>query len=209
MSVLPDIEMPPSPQDEVPNPLSAPEPDLDTPKPDTPKPEVVLEEDVDVSKLESMVGDITMPPPPPEPEPLKVKQVLEDEAVFKDVKPRKKSQKQLDHLARAREKALQVRREKSAAKKQVAFAESATQQDPRPKENKESVILHMSVAEFQKMTEQSNLKAVESYDTKRKAQKRAKKEVQEEFNKANQVNKQINKALGVPDPDDIWAQCFQ
>ena len=155
------------------------------------------------------MGDITMPPPPPEPEPLKVKQVLEDEAVFKDVKPRKKSQKQLDHLARCREKALQVRREKSAAKKQVAFAESATQQDPRPKENKESVILHMSVSEFQKMTEQSNLKAVESYDTKRKAQKRAKREVQEEFNKANQVNKQINKALGVPDPDDIWAQCFQ
>ena len=206
MSVLPDIEMPPSPQDEVPNPLSQPEPDLDTPKP-----EVVVEDDVDVSKLESMVGEITMPIPVPEPvpEPLRVKQVLEDEAVFKDVKPRKKSQKQLDHLARCREKAVIVRKEKALAKKQVAFAETATQQDPRPKEKKESVILHMSVSEFQKMTEQSNLKAVETYDTKRKAQKKAKREVQEEFNKANQVNKQINKALGVPDPDDIWAQCFQ
>ena len=140
--------------------------------------------------------------------PMKVKPVLEDESVFKDVvkKPRVKSQKQLDHLAKAREKALAVRQAKAKEKKQVKFAEQATVDDPRPKEQKESVILHMSVAEFQKLQRQSNLDAVESYDTKRKAQKQAKREAKEEYTKANRVNQQINKALGVADPDDFWEQ---
>ena len=81
-TALPNIEMPPSPQDEVTNPLSQPEPDLD----DTPRPEVVVEDDVDVSKLESMVGDITMPIPVPEPvpEPLRVKEVM---SYFLDIIP--------------------------------------------------------------------------------------------------------------------------
>ena len=140
---------------------------------------------------------------------MKVKAVLEDEAVFKDVKPRKKSQKQLDHLAKAREKALAVRQANAQAKKKVQFATQATVDDPRPKEKKESVILHMSVSEFQRLQKQSNLDAVESYDTKRKAQKKAKRDAQEEYTKANRINHQINKALGVPDPDDVWAVCFQ
>jgi len=166
-----------------------------------------------MDKVETMIGEMTTPPPPPAPEPpppMKVKAVLEDEAVFKDVKPKKaKSQKQLDHLAKAREKALLVRQANAEAKKQSKFAEQATKQDPRPKENKESVILHMSVSEFQKLQKQSNLDAVESYDTKRKAQKKAKREAQEEYTKANKVNQQINKALGVADQDDMWSVCFQ
>ena len=186
---LPDVVMPPSPP---PSPSPSP------------------------SRLAEPEDDPPPPPPsgascsatPVEP-PMKVKPVLEDEAVFKDVKPRKKSQKQLDHLAKAREKALAVRQAKAQEKKRVKFSEQATHDDPRPKENKESVILHMSVAEFQKMSEQSNLKAVEDYDAKRKAQKKVKRDAQEEYAKANKVNQTINRALGVPDPDDIWASCFE
>ena len=168
--------------------------------------------DIQMDKVDTMIGEMETPPPPPPPPvepPMKVKPVLEDEAVFKDVKPRKKSQKQLDHLAKAREKALAVRQAKAQEKKRVKFSEQATHDDPRPKENKESVILHMSVAEFQKMSEQSNLKAVEDYDAKRKAQKKVKRDAQEEYAKANKVNQTINRALGVPDPDDIWASCFE
>ena len=179
---------------------------------------------VTFSKVDEVIDELlnTSEPPPPEdddtprPEPLRVKPIIEDEEVFKDVppkKPRKKSQKQMDHLAKAREKALAVRQANAKAKREAKaeseFTHQATRQDPRPQEQKESVILHMSVAEFQKMTEESNSKAVEKYDTKRKAQKKAKKDAQEEYRKANQVNHQINKALGVADPDDFFASCFQ
>lgn len=173
------------------------------------------------SKVDEVIDDLMNHEEPEEPEepspkPLRVKPIIDDEEVFKDVpakKPRKKSQKQMDHLAKAREKALVVRQANAKAKRdakaETEFAQQATRQDPRPKEQKESVILHMSVAEFQKMTEESNSKAVEKYDTKRKAQKKAKKDAQEEYRKANQVNHQINKALGVADPDDFFASCFQ
>lgn len=205
---LPEITMPDPP----------PEPEPQVPLPQTPsevRSEPVNYDDtkVDVDKLDEVIEELKPQPPAAVDEsvPMKVKPVLEDESVFKDVvkKPRVKSQKQLDHLAKAREKALAVRQAKAKEKKQVKFAEQATVDDPRPKEQKESVILHMSVAEFQKLQRQSNLDAVESYDTKRKLQKQAKREAKEEYTKANRVNQQINKALGVPDPDDMWAVCFQ
>ena len=173
------------------------------------------------SKVDEVIDELMKPdtPRPDEdasPPPLRVKPIIDDEEVFKDVpakKPRKKSQKQMDHLAKAREKALVVRQANAKAKRdakaETEFAQQATRQDPRPKEQKESVILHMSVAEFQKMTEESNSKAVEKYDTKRKAQKKAKKDAQEEYRKANQVNHTINRAIGAADPDDFFASCFQ
>ena len=203
---LPEITMPEPPPE--------PEPQVPLP-PSEVRSEPVNYDDaeVDVEKLDEVIEELK--PQPAEVDeskpPMKVKPVLEDESVFKDVvkKPRVKSQKQLDHLAKAREKALAVRQARAKEKKQVKFAEQATVDDPRPKEQKESVILHMSVAEFQKLQRQSNLDAVESYDTKRKLQKQAKREAKEEYTKANKVNQQINKALGVADPDDMWSVCFQ
>jgi len=197
---LPEITMPVEPEPEPPSEVRSEPVNYD-------------DAEVDVEKLDEVIEELKPQPPAAEQEqpPMKVKPVLEDESVFKDVvkKPRVKSQKQLDHLAKAREKALAVRQAKAKEKKQVKFAEQATVDDPRPKEQKESVILHMSVAEFQKLQRQSNLDAVESYDTKRKAQKQAKREAKEEYTKANRVNQQINKALGVADPDDMWSVCFQ
>lgn len=221
---LPEITMPDPPPDQR-SPLAEPE----IQKEEEPvRSESVNYDDsaptVSFSKVDEVIDELMTPaePPPPEdddtprPEPLRVKPIIEDEEVFKDVppkKPRKKSQKQMDHLAKAREKALAVRQANAKAKREAKaeseFTHQATRQDPRPQEQKESVILHMSVAEFQKMTEESNSKAVEKYDTKRKAQKKAKKDAQEEYRKANQVNHQINKALGVADPDDFFASCFQ
>lgn len=209
---LPDVIMPDVPQEDEPmSPSTAPSGKEQPPR-EQAEEQVVEQDEVDTEKLESMIGDIQMPPQ--EQEAMKVKPVLEDETVFKDVKPKKaKSQKQLEHLARAREKALLVRQANAQAKrseaKKVSFAEQATHQDTRPKEKKESLILHLSVAELKKMTEQASNQAVEQYDTRRKAQKKAKRDAQEEYNKANQVNQKINKALGVADPDDFWNQCFQ
>ena len=203
---LPEITMPVEPEPEPQVPLPPSEVRSEPVNYDDAVAKQPASLEVDVDKLDEVIEELKVDEPP-----MKVKPVLEDESVFKDVvkKPRVKSQKQLDHLAKAREKALAVRQARAKEKKQVKFAEQATVDDPRPKEQKESVILHMSVAEFQKLQRQSNLDAVESYDTKRKLQKQAKREAKEEYTKANKVNQQINKALGVADPDDMWSVCFQ
>ena len=211
-------------------PEMAPEPEIKEEEPARSSEAVNYDDSVPTpSKVDEVIDDLMKPaegtygdtprpeePEEPSPKPLRVKPIIDDEEVFKDVpakKPRKKSQKQMDHLAKAREKALVVRQANAKAKRdakaETEFAQQATRQDPRPKEQKESVILHMSVAEFQKMTEESNAKAVEKYDTKRKAQKKAKKDAQEEYRKANQVNHTINRAIGAADPDDFFASCFQ
>lgn len=214
---LPEITMPDAPAEQVPSPSPSPPP---SPVPSEVRSESVNYDasHVDTTKLESMVGEITMPPPPvpepvpqvPSPVPLRVHPV--DEDIFKDVKPKKaKSQKQLDHLKRAREKALIVRQANAKLKKDAKEQAALKQQDTRPPQQtpKESVLLHLSVAELQTMTEEASNKAVEAYDIKRKAAKKVKRDAQEEYAKANRVNQQINKALGVPDPDDFFSVCFQ
>jgi hypothetical protein len=147
---------------------------------------------------------------------LRIKPVIDDTDIFKDAKPKRKrkppSEKQLAHLAKAREKATVVRKAKmeakKKAKKKVAFDDVLQKTDPRPRREgpaHESLLLHLTRQELLDLQQQ----AIEGYDTKRKAQKKVKREAEEEVKKANLVNRRIAKAVGQPDPDDVWAQCFQ
>ena len=147
---------------------------------------------------------------------LRIKPVIDDTDIFTDAKPKRKrkppSAKQLEHLKKAREKANAVRKAKTeakkTAKKKVAFDDVLKTTDPRPRregEAQESVLLHLTRQELLELQQQ----AIEGYDTKRKAQKKVKRSAEEEVRKANLVNRTISKAVGQPDPDDMWAVCFQ
>jgi hypothetical protein len=150
---------------------------------------------------------------------LRVKPVIDDQDIFKDAPPPKRakkaaSKKQLEHLKKAREKALATRRakikERDMAKKKVQFNEVLEHTDERPKEKKESLLLHLTRAELLELQQG----AIEGYDTKRKARKQKKRAAQDEVRKANLVNQSVRKAYGMsaapaPDPDDIWADCFR
>jgi hypothetical protein len=147
---------------------------------------------------------------------LRIKPVIDDTDIFKDAKPKRKrkppSEKQLAHLAKAREKATAVRKAKTEAKKKatkkVAFDDVLQKTDPRPRREgpaQESILLHLTRQELLEIQQQ----AIEGYDTKRKAQKKVKRDAEQEVQKANLVNRRIAKAVGQPDPDDMWAVCFQ
>jgi hypothetical protein len=147
---------------------------------------------------------------------LRIKPVIDDTDIFKDAKPKRKrkppSEKQLAHLAKAREKATAVRKAKTeankTAKKKVAFDDVLQKTDPRPRREgatQESLLLHLTRQELLEIQQQ----AIEGYDTKRKARKKVKQDAQHEVQKANLVNRQIAKAVGQTDPDAFWAECFQ
>ena len=147
---------------------------------------------------------------------LRIKPVIDDTDIFKDAKPKRKrkppSEKQLAHLAKAREKATAVRKAKTeankTAKKKVAFDDVLQKTDPRPRREgatQESLLLHLTRQELLEIQQQ----AIEGYDSKRKARKKVKKDAEHEVQKANLVNRQIAKAVGQTDPDAFWAECFQ
>ena len=146
---------------------------------------------------------------------LRIKPVIDDIDIFKDAKPKRKrkppSEKQLAHLAKAREKATASRKAKTEAKqkatKKVAFDDVLQKTDPRPRREgatQESLLLHLTRQELLEIQQQ----AIEGYDSKRKARKKVKQDAQEEVRKANLVNRSIRKAVRQPDPDDFFADCF-
>ena len=191
--LLPDVEMPPAPPEE-PLPEVPEVMDKDCPPPPAEKPE---------EQPEKPEEEEEEPPPPPV-----VKPVIEDDHIFKDVpkKPKRKaSKKQLEHLAKAREKATAKRKEQEAERtalkkeKQVREAVKVVKSPEQPKGiflTKEEILNLQS-------------EAIEGHETKRKARKQVKKKEQEEVQKVNRANKVIRRAVGQPDPDDIWADCFR
>ena len=135
---------------------------------------------------------------------LEVKQVIDDKVVFanKDEDedeplppspPSKKaSVKQRDHLKKAREKALETRRAK--AKERKAVEEEKKVERQRKRDEKEKIIIekedkehkktdvsvkpHSYMNEFtQEQLVELQQKAIENYETKRKARKKVKKDV--------------------------------
>jgi hypothetical protein len=142
-----------------------------------------------------------------------IKPVIEDEYIFKDVEPKPKkprSKKQLDHLSKIREKALATRRANKAKreaeqepkkKKEVSFVKE------EPKEEKSSLryLTEEQIVDLQE-------RAVENYDTKRKARKVAKQKKAKEDTHSAKTYEAVAKAIHQPtnpDPDDVWALCFQ
>tara|TARA_R110000824_G_scaffold157869_5_gene331414 strand:+ start:1177 stop:1866 length:690 start_codon:yes stop_codon:yes gene_type:complete len=158
------------------------------------------------------------------PEVLEVKPIIEDEEIFKepsDQQPpkrkKKASAKQLEHLAKAREKALATRRKNAAEKKKnnavktlqkeakITAGGGGEKEGAHPEASTQSFIMNLSPAQLQQLQED----AIDKYELKRKARKKIKKEAIEEQKKATHTNNVIHKAITQTDPDDMWSVCFQ
>ena len=187
--LLPEMimpEAPPKPESNPPSPEVRPEPLEETPA-----------VPVDIVEVEEPLEEpeIVMPV---------VKPIIEDEEIFKDPpvkKKRKATAKQLEHLKKAREKAqankLARKKEKQA---QAVIPEAVKKARPEAKHT----LLNLSPEELEALTE----RAIAGYDTKRKAEKAEKRKQQAEDKKQQALHTTISRALKQPDPDDMWASCF-
>jgi hypothetical protein len=146
---------------------------------------------------------------PPPPKVKKIKQATE---------------KQREHLKKAREKALATRRKNAAARKILADEKKA-ERDAKRKE-KELKIISKEDREYKQKQKQKDIpqnigksfteeqiidlqqKAIENYEVKRKARKEVKKKEQQKVAQDKKTYDMINNAIN-PDPEDVWASCFQ
>ena len=159
--------------------------------------------------------------------PLLLKEIIADEDVFNDVpppekRPKKKiSEKQLEHLAKAREKAKETRRLKAEAKKDLKITQKPRRESVSFSDDevlsKDSAPIHIKqeYPSFQQFTPEDIIKlqedAINSYDKKRKARKEVKKQQKqvEAVEKKNYeaVTRAIHHPTN-PSQDDPWAMCF-
>jgi hypothetical protein len=192
--------------------------DKDTPVKQVTKPE---EED----KLEEEEEDDITPT-------LQVKTIIEDEVIFKEPKPkpkRKATEKQKEHLARCREKALEKRKANAEVNRQ------AKEEKQKDKDAKKEIRLETIRQREAKREEKEALKtpsvsysaslkqpsfskddilqiqeeAINNYETKRKAKKEAKKKALDQETHDKKVYDAVAKAVGPTNPDDVWNICFQ
>jgi hypothetical protein len=149
-----------------------------------------------------------------------VKPIVPDEAIFKDPPPRKKgtrrgpmTQKQKEHLAKARAKGLEVRR----AKKKIKDEEKAKQQEEKKQHETKKVsfekeiqnyptLNHLSEDQIIKLQEQ----AIGNYEKKRKAAKKIKREEQARDAQEKKAFNVISRAVNASDPmEDFFSKCFE
>ena len=169
---------------------------------------------------------------------LELKPIVDDEVIFgtkeeplspisvKQMKPKKEStQKQRDHLKKAREKALATRQAKAKIRKEEQEKKSLERQKKREeadllkiqKEDQDHLKKVQVKQEedykssFKHLTEQQIIQlqqsAIENYEVKRKAAKVIKKQEQAKIQQDKKIYETINKAVN-PDPDDVWGICF-
>ena len=156
-----------------------------------------------------------------EPEPVvKPKRKLKNDEIFRTPKimpvaepekPKKKrkppTQKQLDALAKARENMKKKREEAKRLKEEGKDVPKSKRQEKQEKQVKEVI-----QQQGQMFTEEQVSKMVESgiakYEVQRKARKVVKKKKQEEEEQQKQVQRQVQRALGQPDPQDFWGQAL-
>ena len=165
---------------------------------------------------------------------LELKPIVDDEVIFGTKeeplspikKPKKEStQKQRDHLKKAREKALATRQAKAKVRKEEQEKKALERQKKREeadllkiqKEDQDHLKKVQVKQEedykssFKQLTEEQivNLqqKAIENYEVKRKAAKVIKKQEQMKVQHDKKIYETINKAVN-PDPDDVWGICF-
>tara|TARA_R100000963_G_scaffold25442_1_gene17354 strand:+ start:290 stop:1009 length:720 start_codon:yes stop_codon:yes gene_type:complete len=165
------------------------------------------------------------------------KEIQPDEEVFKGVEKKKKPKRKIteaqrEHLAKARLKAAEVRKRKAQERKLVKQQEarrkkkedkelknlnavhnpmeSESEEEPEPSAQRRQrrVASHAIEDIDEDLLVQLQEKAIEKYEVKRKARKEVKKKAQAEEKKEEAVYQAVKKAVQ-PDPDDMWAVCFQ
>jgi hypothetical protein len=192
------------------------------------KEEPIVEEDIEVKPIvkdEVIFNGGTEPlkeKEKEEEEELEVKPIIKEKKIKKPV-----TSKQAAHLKKAREKALATRQAKAKVRNEEKEAKALERKKKRElKEQqlieKEDVEHEMKIqAQKAKTATPSSMrslseaqildlqeKAISNYEVKRKAAKEVKKKKQHEEAQQAKIYQSINKAVN-PDPDDVWAQCFQ
>tara|TARA_R110000744_G_scaffold138045_2_gene248736 strand:- start:853 stop:1542 length:690 start_codon:yes stop_codon:yes gene_type:complete len=196
---------------------------------------IIKEEDSEAKELDSPVEEEK---PINDDSDLELKPIVDDEVIFgtkeeplspisvKQMKPKKEStQKQRDHLKKAREKALATRQAKAKIRKEEQEKKSLERQKKREeadllkiqKEDQDHLKKVQVKQEedykssFKHLTEQQIIQlqqsAIENYEVKRKAAKVIKKQEQAKIQQDKKIYETINKAVN-PDPDDVWGICF-
>ena len=129
----------------------------------------------------------------------------------KKKKKRVMSEKQLANLKKAREKAMANKKARKEAKEKGLPKPDLP---PTKKEIKKEQIKKEKQEQYEltklsdEQLEELSFRAVQKYDTIRKERKAKKKEQQSRIAHKEKVKKQILKAQGVPDADDIWSQAL-
>ena len=126
----------------------------------------------------------------------------------KEKKKRKPpSQKQLDALAKARENMKLKREQAKKLKEEGKDVPKSKRQVNQEKQVKE-VIQQQGQIYTEEQIAKITSNAIEQYEVKRKARKEVKKKKQEEEEQQKQVQRTLNRALGTPDPNDIWSHAL-
>ena len=110
---------------------------------------------------------------------------------------------QLEALAKAREKRKIAREEASKLKEQGVEPPPSKRQQKQEKQVKE-VIQKQGQMYSEEQISKITANAIEQYEVKRKARKVVKQKKKEEEEQQKKVQQTLNRALGQPDPNDIW-----
>jgi len=169
-----------------------------------------IEEEIEDDEIEPIEISVSVPI---------VKPIVPDETIFKDPIRKKgtrrgpMTQKQKEHLAKARAKGLEVRR----AKKKIKDEEKAKEQEEKKQQETKKVsfekeiqnyptLNHLSEDQIIKLQEQ----AIGNYEKRRKAEKKIKREVQAKEAQEKKAFNVISRAVNASDPmEDFFGQCFE
>ena len=149
---------------------------------------------------------------------MKVKEIVPDAEVFKDAieqappkrKKRPISEKQREHLAKIRVKALEAKKAKQKAKQPPVKSakkvyEEQVEEDHSVDVPVESKLYHLSQDQLREL----QFQAIHGYDTLRKKQKAEKKKKEAEEQHAKKTYQAVHRAVHRPVDDDGWGVCFQ
>jgi hypothetical protein len=132
-------------------------------------------------------------------------------AIAEPVKEKKKrkppSQKQLDALAKARENMKAKREQAKKLKEEGKDVPKSKRQVNQEKQVKEVIQQQGQIytqEEISKIVEQG----IQKYDIQRKARKAVKQEQKQKDDQEAKVRQTLNRALGTPDPNDIWSHAL-
>jgi len=222
---LPDVVMPPP---------EVPEPSPDLAPPDEPYEKDgdtsvnELEPSLDTQTLEQRLDADPLLKADLTEQALMVKPIIEDEEIFKEAKPKKKrvaTEKQKQHLAKIRAKAMENRKAKAEEKRKeqtTLKAEREAKKQARLEALKEREELRLQkLAKQEVATTRSNKPqftaddikkfqqdAIEEYETLRKARKLKKKQALEQDTRDKKTYEAVAKAVGPTRQHTIWDTCF-
>ena len=178
------------------------------------------EEDEDIIKVDPIDDKVIFGTDESEPEP-----------VIKKVR----SEKQREHLKKAREKALATRQAKAKVKKEEQEVKRLEREAKREEVHKLKVLKEEKDFQLKKKIESTPIpepvsspplvtkqnkgfteediiaiqqKAIDSYETKRKAEKKIRKEEESKIKQEAMIHQKIARAVHRDPNDDVWGSCF-